>query len=32
LIGKEIAIDALHHAVYVVAIGFAYTALEKRSC
>jgi hypothetical protein len=31
LIGKEIAIDALH-AVYVVAIGFAYTALEKRSC
>jgi hypothetical protein len=28
---KETAIDALHHAVYVVATGLAYTALEKRS-
>jgi len=28
---QEIAIDAFHHAVYVVATGLAYTALERSS-
>lgn len=28
---QEIAIDALHHAVYAVATGLVYTALERSS-
>lgn len=28
---KELAIDALHHAVYVVATGIAFAALERSS-
>ena len=28
---KEIAIDAFHHAVYVIATGLAFAALEASS-
>lgn len=28
---REVAIDAFHHAVYVIATGLAYAALEKKS-
>ncbi len=28
---REFAIDAFHHAVYAVATGLAYAALEKKS-
>lgn len=28
---KEVAIDAFHHAVYVVATGLAFAALQKTS-
>lgn len=28
---KEVAIDALHHAVYAIATGLAYAALERSS-
>jgi hypothetical protein len=28
---NETAIDAFHHAVYVIATGLAYAALEKKS-